>query len=359
MESKTNTISEMQEIICSQAYKIRKLESLLHKYDEQESVKFLDFFSNWLNKQVHLESNTFETYQSQYRNHILPYFSALNKSLSAISNVDIESFYEYKLKSGLNSNTVIRLHSQLYSCFKYALRQDAISSNPMDKVSRPKETPFIPKWLSADEVCILLAKTTNHKLFAPIFIAVMLGLRRSEVLALKWEDINLSLGTVSIKSKKIHSNQKDVDVKKLKTKSSYRTLILPESLLAVLKKIKSQQDLLKELVPKEYKQNFKYVCVDIVDKKGELLTLTQVTNGFRRLIDNTPEINKVRFHDLRHSCATFLLHSNTNMKNIQEWLGHSNFNTTAKFYAHVDINDKKRTAASMDKILSGLNQKAE
>lgn len=358
MEKSANIkITQMQDIICSQAYKIKELENLLKKDSKSKNISFETYMLSWLNKQIQLEPNTFETYNSQYKNHILPYFSKINKSLNEISSTDIEDFYEYKLKSGLNSNTVIRLHAELYSCFKYALKHDDISTNPMDKVTRPKETPFIPKWLSASEVCILLSKTTNHKLFVPIFIAVMLGLRRSEVLALKWEDINLSLGTVSIKSKKIRSNQNDIDIKKLKTKSSYRTLILPKSLLDVLKQIKNEQEFLKETVAKEYKPNFKYVCVDTVCEKGKLLTLTQVTNGFSRLIRTIPEINTVRFHDLRHSCATFLLHSNTNMKNIQEWLGHSNFSTTAKFYAHVDINDKKRTAESMNKILLTLNQK--
>lgn len=340
----------LETLVAQQALQIAELQEKLSQRCKGDDIPFVPFLYEWLEMQTHLQDDTKETYTKQLDNHIAGYFNKLGKNLSQVTDEDIEEYYQYKIKGGYNTNTIIRHHATIFSAFKYAKKQELILKNPMDKVKRPQETQYHSAYLTASEICTLLNEAANHYLFVPIFIAVMLGLRRSEILGLQWESINFSLGTVTICKKVMRVNKKDILKSKLKTKSSYRTLILPENLLRFLKRIRVKQLLVKNHVPRELHPNFKYVCVDLVRNKGHLLTLSQVSNGFYRLVRRIEGIRVVRFQDLRVSCATFLLHMGCSLRHIQAWLGHSNYTTTAKYYAHVDIVDKRRTAEFMNRV---------
>ena len=135
-----------------------------------------------------------------------------------------------------------------------------------------------------------------------------------------------------------------------KTKSSMRTLPLVPVFKEKLLKLKEQQEEYKRVCGRCYNKKYlEYICVD---EMGTLISPHYLTASFPKLLEKN-NLRHIRFHDLRHSCASLLLANGVPMKQIQEWLGHSDFSTTANVYAHLDYNSKLSSADAMVNGLSG------
>ena len=135
-----------------------------------------------------------------------------------------------------------------------------------------------------------------------------------------------------------------------KTKSSMRTLPLVPAFKEKLLKLKEQQEEYKRVCGRCYNKKYlEYICVD---EMGTLISPHYLTSSFPKLLEKN-NLRHIRFHDLRHSCASLLLANGVPMKQIQEWLGHSDFSTTANVYAHLDYNSKLSSADAMVNGLSG------
>lgn len=129
-----------------------------------------------------------------------------------------------------------------------------------------------------------------------------------------------------------------------KNKSSYRTLPLVGPVKEKLLALKEEQEMYRKKFRKSYNQEYlDYVCVDQI---GNLILPDYITSAFAAFLKNN-NLRKIRFHDLRHTCASLLLKNGISMKQIQEWLGHSDFSTTANIYSHLDYNSKKLSASAM------------
>lgn len=140
-----------------------------------------------------------------------------------------------------------------------------------------------------------------------------------------------------------------VEADRAKTKSSLRTLPLVASFAQRLRALKEQQTYNEKLCGNCYNQKYKGYL--FVDEMGNLILPNAVTDGFTRLLADHG-LRKIRFHDLRHSCASLLLKQGVPLKQIQEWLGHSDISTTANIYAHLDSQSKQLSAATMEQALS-------
>lgn len=175
------------------------------------------------------------------------------------------------------------------------------------------------------------------------------GLRRSEVLGLRWSAIDMKHKTISISHKVIEAEVDGKFVPKgedvLKTKSSFRTLPLIPAVENLLLEEKEKQEMYRRLFKKSYCRDYlDYICVD---QCGKLLRPNYVTEHFSWIIEKYG-LRKVRFHDLRHTCASLLLSNGISMKQIQIWLGHSTFSTTADIYAHLDYSAQEASANTMN-----------
>jgi integrase len=147
----------------------------------------------------------------------------------------------------------------------------------------------------------------------------------------------------------VHSTEEGIVPKdRLKTKSSYRTLTLEPFVRGELLKHREKQEQMKKVMRSAYSKEYTdYVCVDAL---GKLYDPDFITEHFRQLLKKH-NLKKIRFHDLRHSCASVLLAQGVPMKQIQEWLGHSDMSTTANIYSHLDAVTKADTGAAMSKAL--------
>lgn len=185
-----------------------------------------------------------------------------------------------------------------------------------------------------------------------IQFAAFYGLRRGEVLGLRWDAVDLEAGTLTVRhivtNASIEGKQVLVQADRAKTKSSLRTLPLVDAFAQRLRALKEQQEYNEQVCGSCY--NRKYKGYLFVNEMGDLILPNSVTDGFARLLAENG-LRKIRFHDLRHSCASLLLKQGVPMKQIQEWLGHSDISTTANIYAHLDAQSKQLSAETMAETL--------
>ena len=313
---------------------------------------YLEFWLQW--KRKSWEEVTYSGYCQNVRSWIAPYFSARKVRLNEITVLDIEMFYTHEInKRGVSGNTVLHYHANIRKALSDAVKLKLIPYNPAAEVERPKKDNFVASYYSADELMEVLPIFANTKMELPVMLAAFYGLRRSEVIGLQWSaiDFERKIVTISRTFERINVDGKMVDVSKCRTKnkSSFRSLpLIPaveQALLKAQKRQRQQMKLCGNSYCKEYKD---YICVDDM---GHLVTPDYVTRVFREMLLKNG-FRPIRYHDLRHSCASLLIKNKVTMKEVQMWLGHSSFSTTANIYAHIDV-DSKMEAANM--IASKIN----
>jgi integrase len=315
-------------------------EEINSNHIDNDEILFIDYMKKWLKMiKASVEETTYNGYQGVVNGRLSDYFKDKKITLQDIKPKHIQDFYQYLLDDGLSGNTVKHYHANIRKALQYAMKTDIILSNPADKVDLPKIEEYSPKFYTSEEVKTLLNEVIGTKLEIPVMIDCFYGFRRSEVIGLKWSAIDFEKDTITINHTITQSNGKLVIRDKTKTKSSKRTLPLEPIVKSFLLELREKQEINKKLCGDSYNQEYlEYICVD---NCGNLIRPDYVTETFLKLLKKK-KLKQIRFHDLRHTCASILLKNGANMKEIQAWLGHSNYNTTANLYAHLDtssVND--------------------
>ncbi|MBR6120373.1 MAG: site-specific integrase, partial [Oscillospiraceae bacterium] len=270
-----------------------------------------------------------------------------NLSLKQIEARHLQQFYAEKLKT-VSANSVIHYHAVIHQALKYAMKTDLVPQNVAMKVDRPKKNDFQPVFLDAAQLAKLFEAVKGTKLELVVLVTAFYGLRRGEVLGLKWDAIDFEVGTITINhtvtSTTIDGKKTVIEQDSAKTKSSLRTLPLVGSFRKYFEDVKAAQEFNKKVCGNCY--NHEYDGYIFVDELGERLNPDWLTAAFPRFVEKHG-LPRMRFHDLRHSCASLLLANGVPLKQIQEWLGHSDFSTTANIYAHLDYRSKLSSAKAM------------
>lgn len=312
-------------------------------------ILFTDYLDKWL-KSVRptIATATYQSYKNMIGARIKTYFSPLELRLNEVSPQHIQDFYQTILDDNCTTNTVIHYHAVIRKALQTAVKKDVLAKNAADQVDKPKKNVFRGNFYSEDEMMTLFDVISGDPLELCVKIAAYYGLRRSEVLGLRWDAIDFTKKTLSISHKVIEAevDGKYVPVGEdvLKTKSSFRMLPLIPAVEKLLLEEKEKQEMFRRLFKKGYCRDYlDYICVD---QTGKILRPNYVTEHFAWLIEKY-NLKKIRFHDLRHTCASLLLSSGISMKQIQVWLGHSTFSTTADIYAHLDYTAQEESASAM------------
>ncbi len=299
-----------------------------------------------------MEKTTFSSYTQMVKGKIAPYFRNTGLTLDGIQAKHIQSFYLHELKT-VSPGTVIHYHANIHKALKYAVKMDLIPFNPADKVERPKKQRYIADYYRQEDLERLLEASKDHPYSLLIQMTAFYGLRRSEALGLKWDAIDFERDTITIKhivtNAKIDGKCEIVCADRAKTKSSLRTLPLIGSFREYFMQVKEAQELNKQVCGNCY--NYEYDGFVFVDELGERMRVEYLTNAFPKFLESHG-LRRMRFHDLRHSCASLLLANDVPMKQIQEWLGHSDISTTANIYSHLDYKSKLTSANVMDNVLT-------
>ena len=317
--------------------------------DLSSDMLFADYLLEWLEiAKERLAVATYSSYAAMINKPVGPYFRQRNLTLRELEARHLQMFYSEMLRK-VKPNTVIHYHAIIHSALKYAVKTDMLVQNVADKVDRPKKNSFQPVFLSAEEMQKMLEALRGTKLELPVLVAAFYGFRRGEVLGLKWDAIDFERGTISVirtvTSVTVDGKQTEIEQQSAKTKSSLRTLPLIGSFREYFLQVKEAQELNKQISGNCY--NHEYDGFVFVDELGERMRANYLTSAFPKFLEGHG-LRRMRFHDLRHSCASLLLANGVPLKHIQEWLGHSDFTTTANIYAHLDYKSKITSVQAME-----------
>ena len=290
---------------------------------------------------------TYAAYSMNVEKSIIPFFKERNCTVQDLERHPkiIQDYYQSLLEAGLSPTTVIRRHANVRKCLQYAFQLGIIKSNPADRVEKPRKAQYKATIYNQEELNVLFKVARGDPLELPIILGAFYGLRRSEVLGLKWDAIDFEKETISIRHTvtemcvdgKATVFQRDTT----KTKSSCRTLPLVAPFERLLQKVKQQQKINRQVCGSCYCNDYlEYVNVNAI---GELMKPNFITQHFEILLAKN-KLKKIRFHDLRHSCASLLYANGVSLKEIQEWLGHSDISTTSNIYTHLDFSSKVSSA---------------
>lgn len=337
----------------------RKAEAMLpeirRKYEEAYSTScgdtlFTTYLRAWLEKRRSLvEMSTWEGDQIYVERHIIPYFEPLKLTMRQIRPQHIKDYYEYKYTSGRIdgkdgglSIASIKKHSiVLNGVFNDALVADMIMRNPADKVKMPaKNIPTRDRvFLTLDEANSMLRAFKGHPLEAIVYVTLYYGLRRSEVLGLRWSAVDFERNTLSI-NHTVVKNRTVVAKDTTKTQSSHHTYSLIPDVREVLIRVKDTQEMNRRLLGSAYKDS-DYI---FTRPNGTLFRPDYITRGFQRVL-RSHGLPVMRFHDLRHSTASILYDMGWDLKEAQSWLRHSSVEMTGDTYTHV-TEDRRSGLAS-------------
>ena len=266
-----------------------------------DDVLFADFMEQWLEiVKSTVSIPTYSSYVNAVKSIIAPYFRKKKILLRDLQAHDIQMFYQEQLQR-VKASSVIHYHANIHKALKYAVKNDMIPSNPADKVERPKQDKFYGNFYDRDELNKLFEAVTGTKLELPVLLGAFYGLRRSEIVGLKWSAIDFEQNTITISHTVTSCNLdgKCVIVAKdtTKTKSSRRTLPLVPYFHEKLLAVKAQQKRNQKLCGRSYNREFlEYICVDDI---GDRFKPNYITSQFPKLLERNG-FRKIRFHDLRH-----------------------------------------------------------
>lgn len=315
----------------------------------QTDVLFADYVLHWLDvSKIRLEKITHQGYSNIVNAHIYPYFKERGIKLCDLTRKDIQEYVNVKSVSGRirgqGGLSAKSLHTHMIiiqQALKEAVKSDLIIASPYQYISLPKIQKHNANFYSFTELQNMFDLIKEEPLYPLIYLTVLFGLRRSEVLGLKWDSIDFERGLITIKHTVVRFSDV-IEKDKTKTEASYRSYPLTVEVKAILTQLKANEIKNQKLCGNEYIKN------DYIFKwdNGKPFTPDYVSRKFDRILKHY-ELRKIRFHDLRHSCASLLVANGFQLKDIQEWLGHADIQTTANIYAHLDVERKNKIANSM------------
>lgn len=334
------------------------------------------FYHKWLNEyaKISLEPTTIEWYSKLFETKILQSLGHLK--LSDIKPLNIQRFYNSLTKQGAKQDgtaysptSVKRYHSALSSVLNKAVEWELIPSNPAKKTSLPKQKSIADsvKCFTPEQAIIFLNALNNEytseyrehtrnvknknytvngytetrviptQMKVLFNIALYGGLRRGELLALTWEDINYNDNTISINKSVAMVNNKPV-IKSTKNKSSERVITLPKSVMELIRYWQKEQTELRLLLGNKWEGDNHI----FIQWNGKLMHLSTPYHTFKDIItkynnsvnSEALKLPQIRFHDLRHTSATLLIATNTDIRTVSARLGHAQTSTTMNIYAH-------------------------
>lgn len=289
---------------------------------------------------------TFHNYRSQIRNHILPALG--KKKLRALKLEDVEALYRSMAASGLSPATVRYVHAVLHRALKQATVRGLVSRNVAEGASLPRPGKQEIRPLSPEEVRRFLGAARGDRLEALYVVAVTCGLRQGELLGLRWSDIDLEAGRLTVRRQLQRSRDgSGLVFSPTKTKRN-QAIRLGNHGIEVLKAHRRRQYEERRLAKGLYPES----DLVFVTKQGTPLDPSNLVNRHFKPLLGRAGLPDIRFHDLRHVCATLLLSEGVSVKVVQEVLGHSSVSVTMDVYSHVLPDMQERAAEAMDGFLS-------
>jgi integrase len=318
-------------------------------FSNEGKTSFAEYVAHWL-KSVEPSPRpaTFRRYRDMLNHHAVPQIGHIK--LVKLSPMDLQRLYADRLDSGLSSTTVHHLHVVLHRVMKQAMRWGMVQRNVTEMIDPPRRTfPEITTW-NAEQVAKFLEVGDQHHLAAFWRLALLTGMRRGELLGLKWEDIDLERGTLAVRRTLSRGKGGTWEIGQPKTTSGRRSIALPQSCVTALRKHRVTQNT-ERLHLGELWEDHDFV---FTNRTGEPLHVNSMALQFEKLT-RAAQLPKIRFHDLRHTSATLLLAKGVHPKIVQERLGHADISMTLNRYSHVTPDMQRLAADTLDEAFSSAS----
>ena len=290
--------------------------------------------------------STFKTSQGFLKNRIKPQIGSI--PLADLTSLDLQRFYKHlldggrvdrieakKKPKGLAPKTVRNIHQMIGSAYNLAMEQKLVSKNPTQGCALPKVEHKEMKTLTSDQLSTFFQEARDSGVYELYYLDLATGLRRGELLGLKWTDVDLDRGVLKIQRAISRQNGKVVEAP-LKTKNAYRTLPLSADAISVLKMQKCKVGNSEWVFP---------------SPTGGPMSPDSVLHMLQRVLKRAG-LPRIRFHDLRHTFATMALQNGVDVKTVSSMLGHYSAGFTLDTYAHVTTDAQLKAAQTMGSILS-------
>lgn len=314
---------------------------------DADNLKLGEYLDRWLADSVRdtVRPTTYERYEQIVRTHIRPILGTVK--LKSVTPAHVRGLYREKLGTGLSPRTVQYIHVTLHKALKQAVQDGLIPRNATEAAKAPQVRREEIRPLSPEQTRMLLETALGDRLEALYVLAIHSGLRQGELLGLKWEDVDLEAGTLQVR--RALATTKDGPVLTApKTKGSRRTVKLTQSAVNALRGHLKRQLAEIDRAGSLWQEN----GLMFASENGEPLDRRYLTSRRFKALLKRAGLPELRFHDLRHTCATLLLSKNVNPKIVSEMLGHATIAITLDTYSHVLPNMRDQAAAAMENALS-------
>jgi integrase len=314
---------------------------------DADNLKLGEYLGRWLTDSVRdtVRPTTFERYEQVVRLHISPVLGKVK--LKNLTSAHVRGLYRQKLDAGLSPRSVQYVHVTLHKALKQAVRDGLVPRNATESVKPPQVRREEIRPLTPEQVKTLFEAAKWDRLEALYVLAVTTGLRQGELLGLKWDDVDMEAGTLQVRRTLTTAKGGPV-LSAPKTKGSRRTVKLSQTALEALRSHLARQ--LEEIgrVGSLWRENSLIFASEV----GEPLRRQYVTARRFKPLLRRAGLPEIRFHDLRHTCATLLLTKNVNPKVVSEMLGHASIAITLDTYSHVLPTMQESAAKAMEDALS-------
>ena len=306
--------------------------------NQQSAILVKDWLARWLDEKVRpaRKVNTQERYEGIIRRQIIPYLGDVE--LAAVTPKEIEAMESDLLGSGLSAGTVRNAHTILSSAYKEAIRQGLTDFNPAASVAPPVKSPrrVIPPAVAVVKDLLRLAREEEHNLYPFLHLLTYTGMRRGEALALRWANVNLDDGYLTVVEAAVKTRTQGLILTEPKSQHSYRTIDLDAETSDALRQHRDQQ------LEGGYQVTDPAALV-FPGRRKRFMAVSHLQRQLKRLAQLAGD-ETITFHSLRHFHATLALQQHQNPVVVSNRLGHSSVSMTLDIYGHT-IPGWQRSAA--------------
>lgn len=314
---------------------------------EAGTISVGDYLQRWLEDSVRnsVAHRTYHNYRLQVNRHLVPAIGRIK--LKALTPAHVQGLYRAKLDSGLSPSSVRSIHAVLHRALKQALKWNLVPRNVCEAVDAPRPDKYEAPTLSPEQARALLLGARGERLEALYVLALGCGLREGELLGLQWGDVDLENKTLRVRRQLQRMRDgSGLAFVPLKNKTG-RTIRMDSSTVEILKSHRKRQ------AEEKLKMGNLYQDQDLIfaTQVGTPIDAQNVVNRSFKPLLRSAGLPNIRFHDLRHTCATLLLGKGVNLKVTQERLGHADTSMTMNTYSHVTPNMQGDAADAIESVL--------
>lgn len=310
------------------------------------SLTVKEYLAQWLEQTVKRKNRvrTYDRYRADVRNYLVPELG--KHQLAKLTPAHVQAMLNKLSDAGLSHRSIRNVRAALRRALNHAMRFGYVVRNVATLVDVPGEITFKPEPLDEEQARRLLEAITGHRWELLYRVALGLGLRKGEILGLRWEDVDFDKATIRITGS-LQRQRGKLERTNTKTEASIRVIALPPSLLTQLRDHKQAQ-----MRERAFARRWKDTGLVFTSSVGTPIEPSDLSRHFKQVLRAVGLPERTRFHDLRHSCATLLIVMGAHPRVVMEILGHSQISTTMNIYAHVLPRVQREAIVGLDALFT-------